>query len=92
MNVSLTPQLEARTRQKVESGQYGSADEVVNEALQLLEERDRRQRLRDAIAVAGEQFARGEFTVWDADSLSRLMQEADEDERQGLPISDDVLP
>jgi antitoxin ParD1/3/4 len=41
MNVNLTPQLEALVRQKVESGLYGSASEVVREALRLLEEQDR---------------------------------------------------
>jgi antitoxin ParD1/3/4 len=33
MNVSLTPQLEELIRRKVESGMYGSASEVVREAL-----------------------------------------------------------
>ncbi len=41
MNVSLTPQLEDFVRQKVASGFYGSASEVVREALRLLGERDR---------------------------------------------------
>ena len=55
MNVSLTPQLEDFVRQKVESGLYGSASEVVREALRLLGERDahlisRRQEIRDGLA------------------------------------------
>lgn len=37
MNVSLPPELEARVRQRVESGMYGSASEVIREALQLFE-------------------------------------------------------
>ena len=41
MNVNLTPQLEEMVRQKVESGLYGSASEVVREALRLMEEQDR---------------------------------------------------
>lgn len=40
MNVSLTPRLEKFVRQKVESGLYGSASEVVREALRLLGEKD----------------------------------------------------
>lgn len=40
LNVSLTPQLEALIREKVESGKYHSASEVVREGLRLLEERD----------------------------------------------------
>lgn len=46
MNISLTPQLEELVKRKVESGLYGSASEVVREALRLLEERDRLQALR----------------------------------------------
>lgn len=37
MNVSLPPELEARVRQRVESGMYGSASEVIREALRLFE-------------------------------------------------------
>ena len=37
MNVSLPPELEARVRQRVESGMYGSASEVIREELQLFE-------------------------------------------------------
>ena len=40
MNVSLTPQLDKFVADKVESGRYTSASEVVREALRLLEERD----------------------------------------------------
>ncbi len=46
MNISLTPQLEKLVKSKVESGLYGSASEVMREALRLLEERDRRHALR----------------------------------------------
>jgi len=46
MNISLTPQLESLVKSKVESGLYGSASEVMRDALRLLEERDRRQSLR----------------------------------------------
>jgi antitoxin ParD1/3/4 len=46
MNVNLTPQLEEMVRQKVESGLYGSASEVVREALRLMEEQDRMRAAR----------------------------------------------
>lgn len=92
MNISLTPQLEALVRRKVESGLYNSASEVVREALRLLEERDRRERLRAAVAIGDEQLARGEVVDWTPDFLERLKREAAEEDRRGLPISDDVIP
>jgi antitoxin ParD1/3/4 len=46
MNISLTKQLEDLVKSKVESGLYGSASEVMREALRLLEERDRVRSLR----------------------------------------------
>jgi antitoxin ParD1/3/4 len=41
MNVSLTPELERLVAERVESGRYTSASEVIREALRLLEEQDR---------------------------------------------------
>jgi antitoxin ParD1/3/4 len=41
MNVCLTPELEQFVAEKVRSGKYNSASEVVGEALRLLEEQDR---------------------------------------------------
>jgi antitoxin ParD1/3/4 len=46
MNISLTTQLEELVKKKVDSGLYGSASEVIREALRLLEERDRRHAIR----------------------------------------------
>jgi antitoxin ParD1/3/4 len=40
MNVGLTPELENLIHRKVETGRYGSASEVIREALRLLDERD----------------------------------------------------
>ena len=40
MKIDLTPELEELVRSKVESGRYGSASEVVRDALHLLEHWD----------------------------------------------------
>ncbi len=65
MNVSLTKELEQLVNQKVKTGRYLSASEVVREALRLLEERDRIKelRLQDLRAEIGkglDQLDRGE--------------------------------
>src|SRR3974390_3891045 len=46
MNVSLTPELEQFIQDKVASGRYTSASEVVREALRLLEEHERSRAAR----------------------------------------------
>lgn len=58
MHVSLTPKLEELVRQKVETGLYNNASEVIREALRLLAEQDevytlKLEGLRNALA-AGE--------------------------------------
>ena len=47
MNVSLTPELEELVNEKVRSGLYHTASEVVREALRLLKQRDDEARRAD---------------------------------------------
>jgi antitoxin ParD1/3/4 len=58
MNVSLTPELESMVREKVESGLYTSASEVVREALRLMAENDRAARFRQSLEEAKAQYDR----------------------------------
>ncbi|MEI8390417.1 MAG: type II toxin-antitoxin system ParD family antitoxin [bacterium] len=46
MNISLTPALEKMVQDKVASGLYNSASEVIREALRLLSERDEIKKYR----------------------------------------------
>ena len=76
MNVSLTPQLEQMVREKVQSGRYNNASEVVREGLRLIEERDQRlERLRSEMQRGIDQIARGESVLIDKDYLSRVRAE-----------------
>ncbi len=67
MNVSLTPELENFVQEKVKSGLYNSASEVLRESLRLLKERDmlkdiQRDELRREIMLGVEQIRNGEYT------------------------------
>jgi antitoxin ParD1/3/4 len=69
MNVSLTPELEKLVEDKVKSGLYNSASEVVREALRLLKEQDdlkrlRLEELRREVQIGLDQLERGEYTVY----------------------------
>lgn len=96
MNVSLTPQLEAMARRKVEGGQYNNASEVVREALRLMEQRDEERdglgRLRAAIAAAQEQFDHGEGQRWTPELRADIFESARRGAREGKRPHDDVLP
>jgi len=65
MNVSLTPELERLVEEKVESGEYKSASEVVRHALRLLSRDDQEHQaklsaLRSAIDAGIAEIERGE--------------------------------
>ncbi len=71
INVNLTPQLEEMVRQKVASGLYTSASEVVREALRLMHDQDHQRtakldRLRDAIQ---EGLDSGPATLWNPSEM-----------------------
>ena len=64
MNVSLTPELEHWVDERVRSGRYASASEVIREALRLLEvheaeKQQRLQKLRQKIDRGLEQLKEG---------------------------------
>jgi putative addiction module CopG family antidote len=68
MNVTIPKSLEALVRGKVEEGHYSNEDEVVSDALRLMQLRDevshiRRARLKDAIDRGYEDAAAGRVTV-----------------------------
>lgn len=78
MNVSLTPELERLVTEKVESGMYTTASEVVREGLRLLQERDelrraRLEELRREIARGVAQADRGELI--DGEQVFRELRE-----------------
>jgi antitoxin ParD1/3/4 len=71
MNVSLTPELEHFVNQKVESGKYQTASEVIRDGLRLLLEREelhqeKLEELRRAIAVGIDQADQGKVAPLDA--------------------------
>lgn len=74
MNISLTPELEEMVSQKVESGLYNSASEVIREGLRLLKEQDdlrqmRQEALRREVLKGYEQAQRGESQPLDVEGV-----------------------
>ena len=85
MHVSLTPHLEELVRDKVKSGLYNSASEVVREALRLMEDRDRvremrLEELRKEIQIGIDQLDRGEVTP--GEEVFRQLRERNEEHKK----------
>lgn len=71
MNVSLTKELEEMVNQKVKSGLYNSASEVIREGLRLLNEQDqlrqiRIEELRREIQKGIDQVRSGNFKTYNS--------------------------
>ncbi len=92
MVIQLSPEAEATIRELIERGDYADPEAVVDEALRVLEERDKLARLKALIAVGVEQAERGQVVPWTPDSLARLKREAAENVRLGKPFKDEVIP
>jgi antitoxin ParD1/3/4 len=92
MSVSLARDLEAMIRERVASGRYTDADEVVREALRLLEERDQLDHLRSLLAVAQAEADRGELIDFTPELVDEIAQRARERVRRGEAPDPDVCP
>ena len=77
MNVSLTKEFEQYVAEKVESGMYHTASEVIRDGLRLMKERDdlyqiRLAELRNDIAVGVDQADRGQVRPFDGKITDRV--------------------
>lgn len=88
LNVSLTPDLSRFVENRLRSGKYQTASEVVREALRLLEGRDRApveslQQLKREIEVGLAQLRRGEGV--DGDAFFRAVAARRRAKKSGRP-------
>jgi antitoxin ParD1/3/4 len=86
MNVSLTPELEKFVNEKVASGMYYSASEVICEGLRLLKEQEtlkamRIEELKQEIAIGISQADQGRFV--DGEATLKNIKEKSRIRRQG---------
>ena len=85
LNINLTPQLETMVREKVASGLYSSASEVMREALRLMEEQDKLRaiKLENLRRAIREGLESGPATPWDVEEFleEAKKQKAAEDKR-----------
>ena len=93
MTVQLPPRLVAKVEQIVATGQYADAGDVIERALRLLEEQERRLAwLRAELALGEEEEARGELIEFTPERFEEIKRRALENARLGKPIPDAVKP
>ncbi|MFA5906868.1 MAG: type II toxin-antitoxin system ParD family antitoxin [Desulfobacula sp.] len=79
MHISLTPELEIRVKQKVASGYYNNASEVIRDALRFWEKNEeliqhmKLEMLKERLSIGAEQAKQGKFV---AQSVSDVIIEA----------------
>src|SRR5262245_6288247 len=86
MNISLTPEFERLVQEKVTSGLYQTASEVICEALQLLQERDDAwaNAQREAIAEGVAQLETGQYRSYTEATLPEVAEGVKAHGRQRL--------
>ncbi len=92
MNVSLSPELEAMVCEKVESGKFASASEVIGEALRIMEREEKRRILIEAIQKGFEQLERGEGIEFTSTTMAESLERAKANLAAGHQVSDLVKP
>ena len=82
MHVSLTPELEARIKAKIESGLYNNASEVIREALRFMDTHEdwiheiKLAHLRAQLKVATDELDRGQgIAIESKSALDALFDE-----------------
>ena len=88
MHINLTPHLEEMVQQKVASGSYNNASEVIREALRMMEERDREREaklvaLRQAIQEGLDSGSAGPLDMEDIIHKARAERDARQSAQRG---------
>ena len=91
MSLTLTSHIEARINAKIETGKYGSVEEVMEYALSILDEHERLEELRAQLQIGIDQLDRGDRIPWTLELLNDIDREVDERIRRGEQPNIDVL-
>ena len=93
MHVNLSSEMEGFIRNKVASGFYGNATEVIRDAIRRMQaEESRFVAWQTALKKGNEQLDRGEGVAYTPETLSNITQRAIDAMHSGQPTDPDVLP
>lgn len=93
LHINLSPEMETFIKGKVAGGFYGSATEVIRDALRRMQAEDARvQAWHAAIRKGDDELDRGEGIAYSSEALSDITEAALREMRSGKPMDPDVLP
>lgn len=92
MSVTLPPELEAKIRERVDSGRYGEASEVIDDAMRLLEERERSEHLNALLEVGRQDELRGDLVTLTPELFEEIDRRVEEMFLRGEEPDPDVCP
>jgi antitoxin ParD1/3/4 len=93
MHVNLSPEMEGFIRNKVASGFYGNATEVIRDAIRRMQaEESRVAAWQAAIKLGDDQLDRGSGVPYTPDALRDTTRSAVESMNSGTAMDPDVLP
>jgi antitoxin ParD1/3/4 len=91
IHINLSPEMESYIKAKVSSGFYGSATEVIRDAIRRMQAEDERiAAFRRAVAEGEAELDRGEGIAYNQETLEAITREALDDSAE--PIDPDVCP
>ncbi|MFN8591795.1 MAG: type II toxin-antitoxin system ParD family antitoxin [Thermomicrobiales bacterium] len=93
MAIQIPADIEARIRQKVERGDYPNENDVIRQALRLLDEQeDAVAALRAKLQIGLDQLDRGEGRLFTPELVNKIRQEVEVRYRRGDLPNPDVTP
>jgi antitoxin ParD1/3/4 len=91
MHFNLSPEIEQYLQNKVGTGYYSNASEVVRDAIRRMRDEDEKlAALRAAVAVGDEQLDRGEGETYTPERLEQITAKALANAGKGTEVSADV--
>ncbi len=93
MHINLSPEMEKFLQDKVDSGFYGNASEVIRDAIRQMREEDVKMgALRAALKTSDDQLDKGEGINYSPELVERITDRAKTNTRRGRKVNPDVIP